>query len=107
MAAKSSQPRRVIGSCTRVNVVVPGRRSVRVPRVRPKMSIVIGRRPSVAGAQLRMQPIGERVERAVPVVEVAPAEPYPPLRLEADLGPRTESGPELQLDGDPAPQPRA
>jgi hypothetical protein len=43
----------------------------------------------------------------VPDAEVATTRTHVILGLEADLGPRAETGPQLQLDRNPSPQPRA
>ena len=45
--------------------------------------------------QLGGQPSSQRVQRAVPVAEVTTTRTHETLRLEADLGPRAETRPQL------------
>ncbi|MCU1427798.1 MAG: hypothetical protein JWL83_1798 [Actinomycetia bacterium] len=94
---RSRQPR----SCQRARGHVSGLR-VATSAIRSGSCV---RRSSVV--QLRRQPSSQRVEGAVPDAEVATTRTHVILGLEADLGPRAETGPQLQLDRNPSPQPRA
>src|SRR5260221_12075771 len=62
---------------------------------------------STSAVQVLGQSSSQCIEGPVTVVEVTTIQMHVTLRLQADLGPRAKTRPQLQLDRDPSSQPRA